>query len=177
MRTVFSTLCISLIALSFWGCQDKETLAELNELKALSELEEQNKSLIKKYIEAWNTQNFQGLEEYLSPQFKVYIPSNAQEPMSLDQYTGWIQGIFQTFPDSHYDIQDIFCEGDNICVRWAYTATQQGEYMGLPASGKKVMGSAVEIYRVENGKIVEERSEMDAMGIMMQLGFVLSPGE
>lgn len=165
--------CILLLLVS---CQDKEAQAELNELKALTELEEQNKALVKKYIEAWNSLEIQVLEEYLDPGFKVYIPSNSGEPMSLEQFKGWMEVIFQGFPDSHYDIQDIFCEGDLVCIRWTYTATQQGDYMGVPATGKKVVGSAIEIFRVENGKIVEERSEMDAMGMMLQLGFVLSPG-
>ena len=46
MKTVFSATCIILIALSFWGCQDKESLAELNELKAQTELEEQNQAAL-----------------------------------------------------------------------------------------------------------------------------------
>ncbi len=174
MKKLFVLVPLSLLILV--SCQDKEALAELNELKALTELEEQNKALIEKYIEAWNSFDIQVLDEYLDASFKAYIPSNSNEPMSQEQFKGWVEGIFQPFPDSHYEIQDIFCEGDRVCIRWTYTATQQGDYMGVPASGKKVEGSAIEIFRVENGKIVEERSEMDALGMMIQLGLVLSPG-
>ncbi len=156
-----------------FSCQNKETQAKLDEVNAKTELEKQNKALIEKYIEAWNTQDFKVIDECLSPQIKVYVPSNAEDPMSLELFKEWLHGILQPFPDSHYDIRDIFCEGDRICVRWAYTASHQGDYMGLPPSGMKVQGSAIEIFRVENGKIVEERSEMDAMGLVMQLGFEL----
>jgi len=44
--------------------------------------------------------------------------------------------------------------------------------MGMPASGRKVSVSAIEIFRVGNGKILEERTEMDALGLMQQLGLV-----
>ena len=172
MKILFVLVPLSLLILV--SCQNKETLAELDELKAQTELEKQNLALLGKYIEAWNAQDIQLLDEFLDPQFQIYVPSNSENPLSLEQHKEWIGGIFQAFPDSHYDIQDIFCEGDRVCIRWTYTATQQGDYMGIPASGKKVVGSAIEIFRVENGKIVEERSEMDAMGLMQQLGFVLT---
>jgi predicted ester cyclase len=44
--------------------------------------------------------------------------------------------------------------------------------MGVPASGRKVSGGAIEVFRVGNGKILEERTEMDALGLLQQLGLV-----
>ncbi|MCK5186897.1 MAG: ester cyclase [Deltaproteobacteria bacterium] len=145
-------------------------MAELEELKAKTELEEQNRALVEKYIEGWNSKNIQILDEFLDPQFQVYIPSNTQNPMSLEQFKGWIEGLFQAFPDIQYDIQEIFVTGDKVCLRWTCTATYKGGIPGIPATEKKVVGSAIEIYRVQNGKIIEERSEMDAQGWNQQLG-------
>ena len=156
------------------SCQDKEAQEELAKMKAQSELEEQNRALVEKYIQVWNQFDMNALDEYLSPEFKVFIPSSAGEPMSLEQFREWIEGVFAGFPDSHYDIADIFCQGNRVCVRWTYTATHQGEWAGIPATGIAVTGSAIEIFRVENGKILEERSEMDALGLMQQLGFSLT---
>jgi len=154
------------------GCQNKEGQAALDQMEAKAELEQQNQDLVEKYIQAWNNQDFEIMDGCLDPDFKVYIPSSAEEPMSVEQFREWLKVIFTAFPDSHYEVKDIFCERNRICVRWTYSATQQGDYMGLPATGRKVSGSAIEIFRVGNGKILEERSEMDALGLMQQLGLV-----
>jgi len=154
------------------GCQYKEGQAALDQMETKAALEQQNKDLIVKYIQAWNNQDMEVMDGCLDPDFKVYIPSSAEEPMSLEQFREWLKVILTAFPDSHYEVEDIFCERNRICVRWTYSATQQGEYMGMPASGRKVSVSAIEIFRVGNGKILEERTEMDALGLMQQLGLV-----
>jgi len=155
------------------SCQNKETLAELDELKAQTELEKQNLALLGKYIEAWNAYDIQLLDEFLDPQFQIYIPSNSENPMSLEQHKEWLDGIFQAYPDIHYDIQDIFVYKDKVCIRWTCTATYQGVDPDDPAAGKKIVASAIETYKVEDGKIVEERSEMDALGVNQQLGYTM----
>ena len=170
------TILIPFLLFILVSCQDKEAQEELDKMKAQSELEEQNRALVEKYIQVWNQFDMNMLDEYLSPEFKVFIPSSTGEPMSLEQFREWIGGVFAGFPDSHYNIEDIFCQGDRVCVRWTYAATHQGEWSGIPATGTEVTGSAIEIFTVKNGKIVEERSEMDAMGLMQQLGFSLSAG-
>jgi predicted ester cyclase len=55
--------------------------------------------------------------------------------------------------------------------------THQGEFAGIPATGNKVEISGIMIGRIENGKIVEEREEMDMLGLFMQLGMELKPKE
>jgi len=161
------------ILLFLVSCQDKETLAELEDLKAKTEIEEQNKALVEKYIEAWNARDMQVLDEILDPQFKIYIPSNSSSPMSLGQHKAWIDGIFQGFPDVHYHIQDLVAEGDKVSLRWDCHATIPGNTPDEPPSDKQILGSAIEIYRIVDGKIVEERSEMDGLGWNIQMGYTL----
>lgn len=171
MKRLFVLVPLSLMILV--SCQNKETLAELDDLKAQTELEEQNKALIEKYIAAWNTKDVQLLDEFLDPQFKIYVPSNAENPMSLEQHKEWIEGIMQAFPDIHWDIQGMVAHKDKVCLRWTVHATYKGVEPDDPATGKTILGSAIEIYKVENGKIMEERSEMDALGWNQQLGYTL----
>lgn len=155
------------------SCQDKETLAELEDLKAKTVLEEQNKALIEKYIEAWNAKDMRVLDEILDPQFKIFVPSNSSSPLSLEQHKAWIAGIFQGFPDIHYHIQELVAEGDKVSLRWDCHATLPGNTPDEPVSDKQILGSAIEIYKIVDGKIVEERSEMDALGWNQQMGYTL----
>ena len=175
MKRLLVLLPLSLLIMV--SCQDKETLAELDKVKAQVELEKQNLVLIGKYIEALNVKDVQLLDEFLDPQFKIYVPSNSENPLSLDQHKEWIEGIMQAFPDIHWDIQDIFAYKDKVCLRWTCTATYLGDDPDNPATGKQILGSAIEIFKVENGKILEERSEMDALGWNLQLGFELKMKE
>jgi steroid delta-isomerase-like uncharacterized protein len=175
MKRLIVLLPLSLLIM--FSCQNKETLAALDEVKAQVELEKQNLFLIAKYIEAWNTFDTQVFDDLLDPQFKIYVPSNSETSISLEQHKEWIDGIFQAFPDVHYDIQDIFAYKDKVCLRWTCTATYLGDDPDKPATGKQILGSAIEIYTVENGKIMEERSEMDALGWNLQLGFELKMKE
>ncbi len=155
------------------GCQNKETLAELDELKTKTELATQNKALIQDYIEAWNTKKIIVIDEFLHSELQVYIPSNSQAPMSLDAYKDWLDGLLQAYPDVHYEILDMVAYEDKVCVRWTCTATYQGSDPDDPIRGKEILGSAIEIFKVQDGKIIEERSEMDALGWNLQIGMEL----
>src|SRR4030042_2288947 len=116
MKKLFVLLPFILFAVI--SCHDKQLNAELNELKAKAELEKQNVALIEKYIEVWNTKNLQLINEIIDPQFKLHVPSINPTPMSSEQFKAWYETIYQAFPDVHYDIKEIFADGDRVCVQW-----------------------------------------------------------
>ena len=68
------------------------------------------------------------------------------------------------------DLQKIFASGDKVCSRWTCTATYKVDNLEAVEIKKKVIGSAIETFRLQDGKILEERSEMDALGWNQQLG-------
>jgi steroid delta-isomerase-like uncharacterized protein len=175
MKRLIVLLPLSLLIM--FSCQNKETLAELDEVKAQVELEKQNLALIGKYIEAWNTKKIIVIDEFLDSDFQAYIPSNSEASMSLVEFKDWIEVLMQAFPDMHWDIQDIFAYKDKVCLRWTCTATYLGDDPDNSATGKQIFGSAIEIFKVENGKIMEERSEVDALGWNLQLGMELKMKE
>ncbi len=74
-------------------------------------------------------------------------------------------------------IDKLFADGDTVIVWFIITGTHRGEWGGIAATGNKVEISHVEIYRIENGKIVEMRQEGDYLGLMQQLGMELKPKE
>ena len=57
-------------------------------------------------------------------------------------------------------------------TRWAVRATHQGEFMGVPATGKQVTFTGISIMRCANGKNVEAWNQMDLLGLMQQLGAI-----
>ncbi len=69
-------------------------------------------------------------------------------------------------------VEDIADSGDQVWTRWSMKGTHQGEFNGIPATGKAVMLSGVSIDRYAGGHIVECWQFYDALGFMQQLGVI-----
>ena len=74
-------------------------------------------------------------------------------------------------------MEELFASDDKVIFRFIQRGTHEGEYRGIPATGKKYESSGILITRIVNGKIVEQREEFDLLGMMMQLGMELKPKE
>ncbi len=81
--------------------------------------------------------------------------------------------MFRTaFPDWVEAVEDVIAEGDKVVVRVAGTGTHQGEFQGIPPTGRRVTANGMGIGRIVGGRIVEAWAAYDALGLMQQLGAV-----
>ncbi|MGB8730678.1 MAG: ester cyclase, partial [Candidatus Sulfotelmatobacter sp.] len=76
------------------------------------------------------------------------------------------------FPDLKMTVLKEIAEGDLVTVLYSVTGTNTGEGNGLPATGKKIEGRGITIWRIANGQITEEWSEFDQLRFMKQLGLL-----
>ena len=72
--------------------------------------------------------------------------------------------------DSRFTIEEMVAEGDRVMVRWSSCGTHQGEFHGLPPTGKQVTNSGINIFRIENGRIAEVWDIFDRLWVWQQLG-------
>ena len=80
------------------------------------------------------------------------------------------------FPDMHMEVEDVLLCGDTAVARVRVTGTQQGELMGMPATGKSVDVKLIDITRFgEDGLAREHWGVFDALGMMQQLGAIPAP--
>jgi predicted ester cyclase/uncharacterized protein YndB with AHSA1/START domain len=79
------------------------------------------------------------------------------------------RSIFAAFGDVHVEVTDTIVEGDRVVERHTATAVHKGEFMGVPATGKKVSWTENHIYRIEQGKIAETWSEASFFDLMAQI--------
>lgn len=85
-------------------------------------------------------------------------------------------GTFVAFPDLVRTVEDMVAEGDKVVARWTSTGTHTGPFMGLPPTGKAVTTTGITIFRLNGaGRIVEEWSETDMVGMLQQVGGMPSP--
>ena len=88
-------------------------------------------------------------------------------------YARW----FAAFSDVELFIDSVVAEGDQAAVISRMTGTHQGEFMGLPPTGKRIEFQFVALQRFENDKIAHERRIYDFSGLLIKLGVLkVKPG-
>lgn len=183
MKKVCTILPLALTICFMVGCQDKKAMAELEKfqaelekLKGQAEVEEQNKALVLRFQEEDSKGNYDIWEEVCSPSYKFYYTSTG-EPISLEEHLQMWKTFRKTFPDIKSTIVDIIAKGDKVTSRKILRGTHTGEFMGNQPTGNEFEYSAIEIYRISNGKVLELWGEGDMLGFYQQLGMVLKPKE
>jgi len=87
----------------------------------------------------------------------------------------FLAAVLAGFSDYHGEIQEILGEGDRIVVRTLWTGTQDGPFLGLPPSGRKLRFTTADFFRVENGKLAEHWDVVDSLPRAVALGLVPPP--
>jgi len=127
---------------------------------------EENKAIIRRYYGAANKHNVDLAAELVAPGFIDY--TNKLEGLESLKHFGNM--FIKSFPDLHWTIEDIVAEKDKVWVRTTITGTHKGEYRGVPPAGKKVTISAVDIYRIADGRIAEAWAVDDLLDFYKKLG-------
>ena len=140
--------------------------------KAASNADE-NKAIVRRAVEVYNTGNVDLLDELIAADAVGHEgPPTPPGPATVKQF---ITMARSAFPDLHVNIEDMVAEGDRVAVLLTIRGTQKGAFMGIPATGKSVNFNAMDIYRIANGKIAENWSVADNLGMPQQLGVVSAP--
>jgi predicted ester cyclase len=115
--------------------------------------------------EATNERDFSVFDELVSPDFVDHEAGPEGEK-------GLTATVAAVFPDWHLTTEDQVAEGDKVVSRLAARGTHRGEFMGRPPTGRRVEVSAINLARVEGGKIVESWGNSDQPGMLRQIGVV-----
>lgn len=87
-----------------------------------------------------------------------------------------LRRLYSSFPGAITGVdlrfEDQIAEGDRLVTRWSSEFTHTGDLFGVPAAGKRVKQSGIMIYRIKDGKIVEQWDEANMLGLMRQLGAI-----
>lgn len=82
--------------------------------------------------------------------------------------------MLDAFPDEQLVFDDVVVESDRAAIRFHMDMTHQGNFNGIPATGKRVKLTGTTTMRFVGDKVVERWSETDYLGLMQQLGVVES---
>jgi steroid delta-isomerase-like uncharacterized protein len=138
-----------------------------------------NKTVIRRWIEAYNERDLEAEADILAPGYVAHVPG-APTSRDLEGLEAWRQftaPFSEAFPDLRLTIQDIAAEGNTVAARVAFHGTHRGELQGIPPTGNEVAFTSMEFNRVVDGKVEEHWVEIDLLGLMQQLGAVPAPGQ
>jgi len=137
---------------------------------------EENKAIVRRYLdEAWTKRNVNIIDELMAPDYARYLPGQ-DKPLEREGQKQRIAGFLKAMPDMVFMVDDLFAEGDRVVFRVTIRGTHQDAFMGVAPTGKQLTVTAIDIARLENGKIVDHWGQMDMLGLMRQLGLVPTPG-
>ena len=134
-----------------------------------------NLEVVSRFIEEFkNKANQEIVDELMSPDF-VHHLTDPRLPEGREAIKLLGQSIVAGFPDVHASVQDLLADGDKVIERTQTSATHTGEFNGIPPTGRQGGWTEMHIYRLEGGKIVEMWSEIDLLGLLVQLGAIPGP--
>jgi steroid delta-isomerase-like uncharacterized protein len=111
------------------------------------------------------------IDEFVEPdaQIRTELPVDARGAQLLKEVFG---RLIRAFPDLHITVEDLIAEGDKVVSRNTVTGTHQGEYMGIPPTGKSITYNEIFIMRFAGGRIAETWGVVDVLSQMRQLGAI-----
>jgi len=133
---------------------------------------EDNKAIVRRYLEeAFNSRNVDLLDDLVSEHcVDHHLPPEL--PPGREGLKLWFNGAFAAFPDCQITVKDMVAEGDKVAIRFEFSGTHQGEFMGIPATGNQFSITGMALARISGGKLAEWWENADVMGMMQQLGVV-----
>jgi predicted ester cyclase len=134
----------------------------------VSSEEENNKALVRRFLEAHAKGDLDAMEEMLAPDFFDHNLIPGQRP-DRDGYLQSTAEYHGAFSDTRYVIEKQLAEGEEVVTTFAASATHdRGEYMGIAPTGRAFEALLILIHRIVGGKIAEEWSQGSGLAELTQ---------
>jgi predicted ester cyclase len=129
---------------------------------------EQNKAIVRRWFEVWEEKDIDLIDELHSPDYVGHIvgtPGPVRGRDALKQlFAAYLAAL-----EVHRSNELLMAEGDLVAAYDTYRVRHIGELAGIPPTGKELTMTGIDIYRLVDGKIVEQWYEMDFTGLLKQL--------
>jgi steroid delta-isomerase-like uncharacterized protein len=130
-------------------------------------------ALVDRFVRAWAAEDLDGLLECYDEQAELISPL-LHTVRGIDAIEGAHQDVFVAFSDIVLEVHDVVIDVENQRAVLVFTnhATQQGDLLGFPSSGRRFAAPMAFVFQFNNDRIVSERRLYDYGGLLMQLGIL-----
>jgi steroid delta-isomerase-like uncharacterized protein len=139
-------------------------------------MSEENKALVREFFANVDSGDINAVDKFLSEGYDDHNPPPFQEGTGHEAGRAAFNYALNAFSDFRHEIAAQYADGDVVITRIVGSGTHTGEFMGVPPTGKQVSMEGIAVHRVEDGKLVEHWSTIDALSLLMQMGAVPAPG-
>ena len=151
-------LPFTFLVISLTGCAMRQTQT-VSDNKAI---------VLRSEAELWSKGNLTVADELYSPDFVCHFLVGPKWK-GIEGIKAEVRKHRVSFPDWQERVDDIIAEGDRVVIRFTSTGTHLGEFAGIAPTGRKVSIQEMAIYRLAQGKIVEQWGQPDLHGLLEQL--------
>ncbi len=119
--------------------------------------------------EVYNAGNFDVMPEIFADGY-LHGSANGPDAIGIAEGARRIGGFVTALPDLEWTFDEVIAEGDRVAARWTTRGTHDGDLLGFAPTGKPVEFTGISFFTVRCGKVVEFQTEMDAAGLLEQVG-------
>ena len=137
---------------------------------------EENKDIVRREAEEIFSQgNLDAVDKIYAPDYVGHEPTTPEGIRGLEGAKQFAAAYRNAFPDLQLTVEDQIAEGDKVATRFTARGTHQGELEGITPTGNQVEMKGIVISRISEGKIAEDWTNFDALGMMHQIGAIRPP--
>lgn len=131
----------------------------------------ESERLVNGYVDAWNEQDYSAIPELVSESIVVHNPTAPGGVVrSRDELEAFMRGVTAGFPDFHVTILDLLADENQVMYEAELTMTHEGEFEGIPPTGREVEIREMATCHVADGRLQEYRIYFDQQEVFEQLG-------
>ena len=132
---------------------------------------EANKSVVGRYFdEIMNKGDLAVIDELMAPDFAFHIPTLPDPMRGPEGMKQFVSGLRSAFPDAVLAPDYMIADEHRVAVRYQMSGTQEGGFLGAPASGNAVKDAGTDLFHLSGGKIVSVHVAEDGLGLLQQMG-------
>ncbi|KQY10063.1 hypothetical protein ASD37_06880 [Mycobacterium sp. Root135] len=126
--------------------------------------------VVRRNVEAvQNGGDFAVFDEIFADDFVDHTPQQGV-PADKDGVRMLYTGLRAAFADFHAEIHWQTVEDDEVTTFKTYHGTHAGDFLGVPATGRKIQFDTIDVFRVRDGRLVDHWRIADLLGLLIQLG-------
>lgn len=127
--------------------------------------------IIKRYVEAWNNHDEGALLSVFTEGGTYQDSATGTNKLAGDAFGNYAKDLWGSFPDLYFEVEKIMVQQDGFAVmEWIMHGTNTGSFAGMPPTGHKISIEGVDIFSIQNDKIISVKGYFDTSVFPQQLG-------
>lgn len=128
----------------------------------------ENLAVHRNWAAAENAHDLSHLDDFIHADIELHVPGS--DPIvGIDNYRLMMQANFEGLENFHSAVEDSFATDDRVVCRWRTTGLHVGDFMGFPATGKRIEFAGISLWEFDAGKARRGYAFPDAAALMTQL--------